>query len=171
MLRSSLLRTVVAALGLLIFSGPAMAQLCVNPAERTAFEVRALQSQLVVAALACGKDNDYNIFVRRFQTELSGSYRTIQGHFRRGGANSQRTMDTYITTLANAHSQDGINQGSRFCPNISPLFQVVMSQPDAAALAGLVAERNLINPLETPACPEAPARRAPARSAAAIPAR
>ena len=144
MLRSSRLRTGVAALGLLIFAGPAMAQLCVNPAERTAFELRTLQSQLVVAALACGRDNEYNSFVRRFQSELAGSYRTMQAHFRRGGGNSQRTMDTFITTLANAHSQDGISQGSRFCPNIAPLFQVAMSQPNAAALAGLVAERKSV---------------------------
>ncbi|MGG5809948.1 hypothetical protein [Falsiroseomonas sp. CW058] len=153
-------------------AGPAIAQSCVQSAERTAFEVRALQSQLMVAALACQRDGDYNAFVRKFQGELAGSYRTIQSHFRRtAGGGAQRELDGFITTLANAQSQDGIRQGSQFCGTVGPLFQLALAQSNAAALADLTADRNVLNPLTTPACPAsaaapAAASRQPARPAA-----
>jgi hypothetical protein len=137
----------------------------VQTAERTAFEVRALQSQLMVAALTCNRDADYNAFVRKFQGELASSYRTVQGHFRRtAGGSHQRELDGFITQLANAHSQDGIRAGSQFCPLVTPLFQVALAQSNAAALADLTVERNVLNPLATPACPATPPARAPART-------
>lgn len=149
-----------------VIAGPAIAQSCVQPAERTAFDVRALQSQLMVAALTCNRDSDYNAFVRRFQGELASAYRDIQGHFRRtAGGGHQRALDGYITQLANEQSQDGIRAGSHFCPLVTPLFQAALSQPNAAALANLSAERNVLNPLAAPTCSAAaPARSTPARS-------
>ncbi len=155
--RSTRLRALVAGLAASAIAGPALAQACVQPAERVAFEVRALQSQLMVAALSCGRDADYNAFVRKFQGELASSYRGMQGHFRRTAGNGhQREMDGFITTLANAHSQDGIRAGSHFCPLVSPLFQQALAQRDAAALADFAVERNVINPLAAPACPDRP---------------
>ncbi len=155
--RLSKLRLLLAGLGAVAIGGPAIAQSCVQASERTAFEVRALQSQLMVAALSCNQDNAYNAFVRKFQRDLAGSYSAIQTHYRRSGANGQRNLDQYITGLANAHSQDGIRQGSQFCPNIAPLFAVAMTKSDIAGLAEVVAERNVLNPLETPTCPDRPA--------------
>jgi hypothetical protein len=155
----------LAGLAAALVAAPAVAQNCVQPAERVAFEVRALQSQLMVAALSCNRDNDYNAFVRKFQRDLAGSYATIQGHYRRGGANGQRDMDSYITQLANAHSQDGIRQGSQFCPNITPLFQVALAQDNPTKLAELVVDRNVLNPVAIPVCADRPAA-APARPAA-----
>jgi hypothetical protein len=166
-LRNKTFRTTLAALGAVLFAGPALAQACVQPAERAAFDLRALQSQLMVAALSCNRDSDYNSFVRKFQADLAGSYRTIQTHYRRASRNSQREMDGFITGLANAHSQDGIRQGSQFCPNVTPLFGMALSQSNAAALADLVHERNVLNPLDATTCPEraAPARRTATRTA------
>jgi hypothetical protein len=162
--RLSKFRLTVASLCAVAIAGPAIAQSCVQPSEHVAFEVRALQSQLMVAALSCNQDNAYNAFVRKFQSDLAGSYNTIQSHYRRGGANGQRNLDQYITQLANAHSQDGIRQGSHFCPNITPLFQAAMAKRNAAELADLVIERNVLNPVESPVCADRPAA-APARSA------
>jgi hypothetical protein len=141
-------------------AGPAIAQSCLQPAERTAFEVRALQSQLMVAALACNRDNEYNAFVRKFQGDLAASYRGIQGHFRRtAGSGHQRALDSFITTLANEQSQDGIRAGSHFCPLVAPLFQVALTQQNVQGLAEVAAERNVINPMAAPTCPaSAPAR-------------
>jgi hypothetical protein len=147
-------------------AGPAIAQSCLQSAERTAFDVRALQSQLMVAALACNKDTEYNAFVRKFQGDLAAAYRGIQGHFRRTAGNAhQRELDGFITQLANAHSQDGIRAGSQFCPLVAPLFQHAMAQPDAQALAAFAQERNVLNPVSTPECTTAaPAAGASARS-------
>ena len=147
-----------------VMAGPAIAQSCLQASERTAFEVRALQSQLMVAALSCGRDNDYNAFVRKFQGELASSYRDIAGHFRRtAGGGHQRALDSYITQLANEQSQDGIRAGSHFCPLVTPLFQAALAQPNAQALASLSTERNVLNPIAVPACAAA----APARTASA----
>lgn len=146
-----------------LMAGPAIAQSCLQPAERTAFDVRALQSKLMVTALACGRDADYNAFVRKFQGELAASYRGIQGHFRRTAGNAhQRELDGFITQLANAHSQDGIRAGSQFCPLSTPLFELALAQTTAQGLSEFTQERNVLNPLTTPACPAA-APAAPAR--------
>lgn len=145
-----------------LLAGPAIAQSCLQPAERTAFEVRALQSKLMVTALACGRDADYNAFVRKFQGELAASYRGIQGHFRRTAGNAhQRELDGFITQLANAHSQDGIRAGSQFCPLTTPLFALALAQTNAQGLADFTQERNVLNPLTTPACPAAAPAPAP----------
>ena len=144
-------------------AGPAIAQSCVQASERTAFDVRALQSQLMVAALACGRDADYNAFVRKFQGDLGRSYHTIAGHFRRtSGAAGQRELDAYITTLANAQSQDSIRQGSFYCPQVAPLFPLALAQSNAQGLAELAADRNVLNPLATQACTSAQASASPA---------
>jgi hypothetical protein len=143
-----------------VIAGPAVAQSCLQPAERTAFDLRALQSQLMVVALQCQRDNDYNAFVRRFQGDLAGAYRTMEGHFGRTG--NRRSIDVFITQLANEQSQDGIRAGSHYCPLNTPLFQVALAQPNAAALSQMTVERNIINPITTPACPATPARATPA---------
>ncbi len=75
-------------------TSPALAQGCVRPAERSAVDLRAVQSQLMVAAIACGRSEDYNQFVRRHQTELGAAHRTVFGVFRRAhGAQAQRQYD------------------------------------------------------------------------------
>jgi hypothetical protein len=162
MRHGTVFRLLIGGLGVLM-AGPALAQACVQPAERTAFEVRALQSQLMVAALTCNRDNDYNAFVRKFQGELGASYRTIQTHFRRSGGNHQRALDSYITQLANEQSQEGVRAGSLFCPLVTPLFQAAIAQSNAAALAEFAVERNVLNPMSAPACPPTPVRAAATR--------
>jgi hypothetical protein len=167
------IRTLLAGLGAVAIVAPALAEGCVQPAEQSAFQVRALQSQLMVAAIACKQEDDYNAFVRRFQPELGGAWNSLVKHYRRtGGRQHQRALDSYITQLANEQSQDGIRQGSRFCQNLKPLFQVAMSQqPNSGGLAQLATERNIINPLDMPVCaaaapsskPATPTRRRPAR--------
>jgi hypothetical protein len=150
-------------------AAPALAQSCVQSAERAAFEVRALQSQLMVTALTCSRDSDYNAFVRKFQRDLAGSFTTIQAHFRRtAGGSHQRATDGFITQLANDQSQDGLRQGTHFCPNAVALFPVALAQSNAAGLAEMSVERNVLNPMAAPACAErAPAARPQARPAAA----
>jgi hypothetical protein len=152
-------------------AGPAIAQSCLPSAEANAFHVRALQSQLMVTAITCQRDADYNAFVRKYQRDLQGAYNGIQNHYRRTSRGAaQRDLDQYITTLANAQSQDGLRAGTHFCPLNTPLFQLAMAKNDAAGLAEFAVERNLVNPISTTACAATPAS-APATRAAATPAR
>ncbi len=135
-------------------AGPALAQSCLQPAEQQGFHVRALQSQLMVAALACGKQDDYNAFVRKFQPQLASSYNSIQGHYRRtmGAGPGQRELDQYITQLANAQSQDGIRAGTHYCPLVTPLFTMALAQSDVTGLANFAVERNIVNPVSASEC-------------------
>ncbi|MFH5924465.1 hypothetical protein [Roseomonas xinghualingensis] len=163
------IRYIAAGLAAVVIATPVLAQTCVQPAEKTAFDVRALQSQLMVAALACQQQDQYNVFVRQYQAELGNAYRGINAHYRRtAGARGQTTLDGYITHLANAHSQDGIRQGTNFCRNVLPLFTVALAAPKTTeALAAVAVQNNLANPHGRPECTTAtPAARteAPARS-------
>ena len=125
-------------------AAPGQAQSALGAAEQRAFDLRALQSYLMVMALRCGRHDDYNRFVVRFRGELAGAYRTIEAFFRRThGGQAQRRLDGYITSLANQHSQDGIAVGSGFCPWSAPLWPAVMAAPDAAGLAALTAQARL----------------------------
>jgi hypothetical protein len=139
-------------------AGPAIAQSCMPAAEANAFHLRALQSQLMVTAITCQRDADYNAFVRKYQRDLQAAYNGVQGHFRRTSRGAaQRDLDQYITTLANAQSQDGLRAGTHFCPLNTPLFQLAMAKNDAASLAEFAVERNLVNPVSTTSCAATPA--------------
>jgi hypothetical protein len=153
-------------------TGPALAQSCLQPAEQTSFQVRGLQSQLMVAAITCGKENEYNAFVRKYQRDLHNAYLGIQSHYRRtlGAGPGQRELDNYITQLANAQSQDGIRAGSHFCSLATPLFSLAMQPADLNSLAAFAVERNLVNPVAANECPAGgaqPAARSNTRQAAA----
>jgi hypothetical protein len=137
----------------LIGPGAAIAA-CLQPAEKTAFDVRALQSQLMVVALTCQQQDDYNNFVRRHMNELNSAQRGVTGYHRRvHGAQHQRQLDLYITNLANSQMQAGITRGSFFCREQAPLFQMAMQASTTAELANLTTSRQIPQPLGAEACP------------------
>jgi hypothetical protein len=140
---------------------------CLQPAERSAFQVHSLQSLLMVAALNCRQEDSYNGFVMRFRKDLGGAYRAVAAHFRRTGGGT-RKLDEHITSLANAHSQDGIRQGSLFCQNVAPVWQQVMALRGGAELAGFAETRGVTQIYDPGTCPAAPPSRGaqpPQRSA------
>ena len=134
-MRHALLMTVtVAALGIAA-TGTALAQSCVNAREKSAFELRALQTHLMVGALSCGMGDRYNAFVTRWQSDLAAAHRNLSGYFNRAyGSRGQSQLNEYITSLANAQSQEGIRQGSHFCGRIGPMFEQVSALRNAAEL-------------------------------------
>lgn len=137
----------------LIGPGAAIAA-CLQPAEKTAFDVRALQSQLMVVALTCQQQDDYNNFVRRHMNELNSAQRGVTSYHRRvHGAQHQRQLDLYITNLANSQMQAGITRGSFFCREQAPLFQMAMQASTTAELANLTVSRQIPQPLGADACP------------------
>ncbi len=158
--KNMLLGGVLAAVA---FPGLALGN-CLRPAEATAFDVRALQSQLMVVALSCQQHDAYNAFVTRFQPQLGQAHTQVTAHFRRvAGRQSQRAMDQYITNLANNHMQEGIRQGSHFCQNQMPLFQQAMQARDLNDLARISTQAGLAQPLTYGACLPAGQRQADAR--------
>ena len=155
-------RTLLAALCGAVIAGPALANACLRPDERSALEVRALRTYLMVSALQCRQGESYNQFVRRFGSELSSADRAAAAHFTRSFGGQGRTrLDSFNTTLANEHSEDAIRAGSFFCRDSEPLFRVALAtQP--ADLAKLATERNIPQSYTAAECTAA----APQRSAA-----
>lgn len=142
-MRSLLLNT-AAFVAVSLASSNAIAQSCANAREKAAFDLRALQTHLMVGALSCGMHDRYNAFVTRFQSDLAGAHRHLTGYFNRvHGRRAQRDLNEYITALANAQSQEGIRQGSHFCGRIGPMFERVMGVRGNGDLLAISAEANL----------------------------
>jgi hypothetical protein len=124
---------------------------CYTPAETAAVHVRMLQSELMVAALACRDSNPelgmvagYNDFVRRLNAPLVRDSKLLQSHFKKAyGASGERRFAALETALANAASQQSM-ASSTYCENAVTLFQQVavlqagdLEEFSAARAAGL----------------------------------
>lgn len=100
---------------------------CARENELTALHLRSLQSQLMVAALSCGKRNQYNAFINKYNDELAHSGKTLIGYFKRVYRyNSQNKLDSFITALANEASSRSINNREKFCVYSSLLLQTLL---------------------------------------------
>ncbi len=98
----------------------------------------------MVGALSCGMHDRYNAFVTRWQSDLAGAHRNLTGYFNRTyGNRGQSQLNEYITTLANAQSQEGVRQGSAFCSRIGPMFERVAALGNANDLAVTSASASL----------------------------
>lgn len=148
-------QTLSAALAAALLLGqPAWAAPCARPPEVAAFHVAKLKSQLMVTALACDVRDRYNDFVLRFRADLMVKERALTGYFARAfGGRGQQAHDDYITTLANAQSEAGIQQGTLLCQRTVGLFDAVLSLPNGADLASFAAQSDLVQSFDLVACP------------------
>lgn len=106
---------------------------CYTPAEATAIHIRMLQSELMVAALACRESNpelgmisQYNAFVSRHSAGLVGQNRILERHFDKnygGGSQAKRRMDALLTALANDASKRSMV--ADFCGGAAGLFGLI----------------------------------------------
>ena len=117
---------------------PALAR-CADPADRAAFDVVGLKSEMMVLAISCKRNDDYNAFVRRFQALLTRADADLGRYFSRAyGHGGQRAQDAYVTALANGQSDEGMRLGSDFCPHNAAVFdevKAVGSETDLPAFA------------------------------------
>lgn len=105
---------------------------CYSPAETVAVHVRMLQSELMVAALACRDSNPelgliagYNDFVHRLSASLVRNSKLLQSHFKKTyGASGEHRFEAFETALANAASKQSM-ASSTYCENAAGLFQQV----------------------------------------------
>lgn len=144
---------------------------CVREPERAAFDVRAVQSQLMVVALLCERQDDYNAFVQRHQPSLLRAYQDMTAHFRRlhGAAEGELQRDRHVTELANAQSQEGTRHGPAFCRNMEPVVRRALAARDAGEIARLSAAADVTTVHYAVAACAPPATTTTAR-AAAVPA-
>ncbi|MGH8522367.1 MAG: hypothetical protein ACREU9_13310 [Gammaproteobacteria bacterium] len=112
----------------LLTADSAWADPCTGPVEQTALNTRALQTELMVAALSCGNRIHYNAFVIRYQGDLVKHGRSLQSFFlRKHGAAGRKNLNTFITRLANQASHRSSITHAAFCANSSSLFDRLLS--------------------------------------------
>ena len=99
-----------------------------NPSETAAVNARLLQTEMMVAALACNLRPQYNRAVRTFEKELVGHGKVLRKMFRRNhGASAQRQLDRYITRLANEASARSNYDRVTYCQTAASLFGSVLA--------------------------------------------
>lgn len=101
-----------------------------NPTEAAAINARLLQTEMMVAALACDLRPRYNKAMRTFEKELVGHGKVLRAIFRRShGASAQRQLDKYITQLANDASGRSNYDRITYCRTAASLFDDVLASP------------------------------------------
>jgi hypothetical protein len=124
--RRGIALVVLAAMLRVTVATPAVAGTCPTPAERNALDVRALQSRLMVTALACGTRDDYNRFAVKYRKTLVRNGEIMVGYFRRNfGAKSQKHLDRYVTALANDASRTSNLNRRKFCRDSKEILAAI----------------------------------------------
>ncbi len=104
----------------------AIAATCNDRTEKAAFHVRALQTDLMVAALTCGAKTQYNGFARKFQNTLVDHGMALKALFRSlHGARSDKALNAYVTALANRASQRSISSRDQYCEHTLRTFSAL----------------------------------------------
>jgi hypothetical protein len=130
------------------------APVCVRTAEKQAFDVSVLKSQLMVTAVSCQSEDRYNAFVTHYQPTLASNEKVLASYFGRAyGKRAQSQQDDYVTQLANAQSQLGIKAGTLFCQQTMSLFDEVMALPSSDALPTYAAAKPLQQAMAVTECP------------------
>lgn len=101
---------------------------CNSDKDLLAYNMRQLQTDLMVASLNCGLHDEYNAFIDRFNAELTRSGKHLKADFsKRFGGDAKALLNAYVTTLANMSSIDSIKAGRGYCADSTQSFATVMS--------------------------------------------
>lgn len=133
--RNIVRRAILGAVGIATsmgIAGSALASSCATPTEIRAFQTRMLQTELMMAALACGESDRYNQFIRRFTPELTNGGNVMRGYFSRayGGNAGATKLNAVMTSYANESSRDRTAVGDAvFCSRANETFVAVLQVP------------------------------------------
>lgn len=133
---------------------------CMRQTERPAFDVVHLKSELMVTAISCKANDRYNAFISRYRSNISENEKSLNTYFARNyGRQAQKQHDSFITSLANAQSQQGLRQGTLFCDERTPMFDEVMALQSAEDLPDYARGKDLATPDVMQTCSEEPGSR------------
>lgn len=104
--------------------GQAAAQSCLDAFEITSLHMEALRTALMVAALSCGTERNYNAFVDRFRSPLISGETTLEDLFDRlyGPDAAPEHRDGFTTGLANRVAVRQSTERQAFCLRADRLF-------------------------------------------------
>ncbi|MBM3558338.1 MAG: hypothetical protein FJX53_00245 [Alphaproteobacteria bacterium] len=119
--------------------------------------MHVLQSDLMVAALLCGLNMQYDAAIRRFRPEMVDSAQYLRAYFNRQfGRQGQVELDRFVTVLANRASSRATEQGANFCADASSLLTTVLALPERGLAAYI---RDTVSMPEVPVLATAAATR------------
>ncbi len=101
---------------------------CATVSEAQAFQVRNLQSQFMVAALACNQREAYTKFVKRFRPFLVSAGDHLVNYFERIGKGPS-AINQHVTDLANAAGLERAARPSVYCSKTWELFWELEQTP------------------------------------------
>ena len=117
-----------ALLAVSISTAATAGEISVSPQERASLEMRLLQTELMVSALACSARDSYNSFVTRFQSDLIKNGRTIKELFDRvHGKDGTARLNSFVTQVANDASMKSLQMGEQFCTDTAKTFQALLT--------------------------------------------
>jgi uncharacterized protein YccT (UPF0319 family) len=102
---------------------------CLSNSEVGALDMRALQSSLMVAALSCDQQDDYNRFMRLYQQDLTSGGDIITTYFKRQyGSGYKAALNNFITTMANKATTLSMNtHPDSYCRHTKQTFATLLS--------------------------------------------
>ncbi|HSR54999.1 MAG TPA: hypothetical protein VLN73_02075 [Alphaproteobacteria bacterium] len=113
----------------------------VSAQEKEAMDFRQLQTELMVAALSCGRPeyrNKYNTFVVRYRPALKRNARILKTIFNRNyGSSGKRRLNSYVTQIANDVSVVSMER-PEFCAVAGRKFNAVLGASSRATAGGLL---------------------------------
>jgi hypothetical protein len=118
-----------------------------------AFNVIGLKSALMVGALSCGQQDEYDAFMNMYHPLVLDDQHAVDAYFRKIGGRyaGQTKEDAFVTLLANNQTMGGIGQGGVFCLNNEAEFKTVMSLGTPDALEAFVTDNTPEGPVTIPA--------------------
>ena len=102
---------------------------CVSSEEAEAFQLRQLQSRLMVAGLSCNQSIAYNDFVRHFQPRLAAAGVSLKGYFQRTGG-GEPALNQHITAVANVAGLSRAEAPEDFCANTWTMFLLLEEEEE-----------------------------------------
>ena len=103
---------------------------CVFAREEVALNARVLQTELMVAALACGEATRYNAFVTTFRREIAAQGSSLRRLFGRAyGSGGSRELNAFVTRLANDASIR--SAGRLYCTGAASLMTEALATKPA----------------------------------------
>jgi hypothetical protein len=102
---------------------------CIKEKVLTAFQMRMLQTELVVGALSCKMTPRYNDFVIAYRPDLMTAHRTMMKYFGR-----ESRLEDYKSRTANEASQRSLSNITEYCLYSSALYDKLLG-PEKPKLA------------------------------------
>jgi hypothetical protein len=108
------------------------ASTCAKKKEMEALDYRAIQSSMMVAALSCNKQKEYNKFMNKYKKEIVGGSNEIKTYFKRAyGKNYEYRLNMFMTQIANKATKASMTGApDEYCEQIDSAFKELLNIDD-----------------------------------------